>query len=167
MKATDPKIVKTFASMINFKEAEQIMTEAKHEEFFQVFNPSQLLRMLYMIAMQATNIEPICVKISKRFVEEANEVQKRRNGNNKKLTAEDSEQVALWHLRVKDILNLNTSGQKKYSLLNLVVEIISVMSEFRNQHELGSENLMQVFSTGYAPVMVGLNLKRLKKAEGL
>ena len=115
------------------------MTEAKHEEFFQVFNPSQLLRMLYMIAMQATNIEPICVKISKRFVEEANEVQKRRNGNNKKLTAEDSEQVALWHLRVKDILNLNTSGQKKYSLLNLVVEIISVMSEFRNQHELADE----------------------------
>ena len=115
------------------------MTEAKYEEFFQVFNPSQLLRMLNVIAMQATNIEPICVKISKRFIEEANDVQKRRNGNNKKLTTEDSEQVTLWHLRVKDILNLNTSGPKKYSLLNLVVEIISLMSEFRNQQVLADE----------------------------
>jgi len=77
----------------------------------------------------------VCRKISKHFVEEVKNIQERKSQNNK-LTKEDADQVSNWHRRMNDILSMNFGGQKKYDLLNLLLEIISMTEELCDQHEL-------------------------------
>ncbi len=66
MQPADPKIVKVFASMINFGEVEDILTNNNHEEALKIFNPSQLLRMLSVIAQQSSKVDH--VNMLKTFV---------------------------------------------------------------------------------------------------
>jgi len=139
VKDTDPKIVKVFATMVSADEIEQILIDSNNDETWKIFSPSQLLRMLEVIITTTKQAEEACVNVSKGFIAEAKEIKKRKSLNNEKLKNEDKEQLSRWCLLMKRILDLGLSGSKKYALLNLLLDIITVMSEFRQQDDLTHE----------------------------
>ena len=146
VKVTDPKIVNTFAEMISVNEIEQILVDTNNDETWKIFLPSQLLRLLEVIAPMTSYSEKACINVSKGFLAEAKNIQERKSNNDGKLIPEDLKQLDRWQLLMKRILELNLTGFKKYNLLNLLLDIIAAMPAHPKQDDL-THGIMRSMST--------------------
>ncbi len=63
----DPNIVIVFAAMINKSEVENILTDDEHREALKIFNPSQLLKMLEVIAQQSSKVDHVTMFLKPCF----------------------------------------------------------------------------------------------------